>query len=149
MWRPGWALGAVVLLLVAAGCGRSEGEEFREDSLRPVEQQLERERARVAATLRVVRPGNARDARALGEDVAAVARTVRRIAGLVPPSDAREQFDAYVRALRSLVAELRRFAGALRRGDPDVLATASQRIQDATGRVQQRREQLEGALLAE
>jgi hypothetical protein len=142
------ALGAALLLLLPAGCGRSEGEEFREDSLRPVEQRLDRERARVAATLRVVRPGNRRDARALGEDIDVVARSVRRVAGLVPPREAAESFDAFADALRALVAELRRLQAALRRGDSAVLATASQRVQDATGRVQQRREQLEAALLA-
>lgn len=147
MRRPSWALGAVLLLLLPAGCGRGDGEEFREDSLRPLEQRLDRERARVAATLRVVRPGNARDARALGEDVDAVGRTVRRVAGLVPPRDAAEPFDAYVDALRDLVSELRRFAAAVRRGDAAVLGTAAQRVQDATGRLQQRREQLEDALL--
>ena len=149
MRRPSWALGAVLLLLLPAGCGRGEGEEFREDSLRPLEQRLDRERARVAATLRVVRPGNDRDAGALGEDIAAVAATVRLVAGLVPPSDAREEFDAYVRALRELVAELRRFPAALRDGNADALSAAAQRIRDATGVVQQRREALERALLAE
>ena len=144
---PGWALGAVALLLLL-GCGRSEGEEFREDSLRPLQQQLDRQRARVAATLRVVRSGNPRDARALGEDVDALAATVRKIEGLVPPSDARGEFDGYVRALRGLVVELRRFPPLLRRGDDDGLLLASQQIQDATSAVQGRAERLERRLLA-
>jgi hypothetical protein len=139
----------VLLLLLPAGCGSNEGEDFREDSLRPLEQQLRRERDRIAATLRVVRPGNARDARAVGEDVDALAGTVRQLAGLVPPSDEREPFDAYVRALRSLVAELRRVPAALREGDADRLGAASQRIRDATGVVQQRGEELERDLVAE
>ncbi|HEV2812270.1 MAG TPA: hypothetical protein VGW10_03365 [Solirubrobacteraceae bacterium] len=147
MRRAAWALGAVALLLALAGCGRSDGEEFREDSLRPLQRRLDGERARVAATLRVVRPGNPRDARALREDVDAVAATVDRIAGLVPPPDARDQFDGYVRGLRGLVGELRAFPVSLRRGDPALLDAASRRIQDATGVVQQRGEQLERRLL--
>ena len=147
MRRAGWALGAVLVLLALAGCGRSDGEKFREDSLRPLQQQLDRQRARVAATLRVVRRGNARDARALREDVDALAATVRRIAGLVPPPDARGEFDGYVRALRGLVGELRAFPASLRRGDPQLLEAVSRRIQDATGVVQQRAEQLERRLL--
>ena len=108
---------AAIAVLALAGCGRSDGEEFREDSLQPLEQRLARERARIAATLRVVRPGNARDAAALREDVDAVGRTVTQVAGLVPPASARDPFDRYVRALRGLVIELRRFAGRLRSDD--------------------------------
>ncbi|HEX8084728.1 MAG TPA: hypothetical protein VF529_10600 [Solirubrobacteraceae bacterium] len=146
--RPAcWAAGLAVLLLLA-GCGRSDGEKFREDSLRPLQQRLDRERARVAATLRVVRPGNARDARALREDVAALRATVGRVAGLVPPGDAREDFDAYVRALRGLVGELRAFDGPLRRGDAALLDAVARRVQDATGLVQERAEDLERRLLA-
>lgn len=140
---------ACVAVLALSGCGRSEGEAFREDSLRPLEQRIARDRARVAATLRVVRPGNARDAAALREDVDAVARTVTQVAGLVPPAPAREAFDRYVRALRGLVIELRRFAARLRRDDRLALRTIAQRTQDAAARVQQGDEDLERALLAE
>jgi hypothetical protein len=142
------ALVAVVVLSLA-GCGRSAGEEFREDSLRPLEERIARERARVAATLRVVRPGNARDAAALREDVEAVDRSVRRVAGLVPPAPAREPFERYVRALRGLVTELRRFAARLRSDDRAALRTIVQRTQDAAARVQEGDEALERALLAE
>ena len=148
MRRAGWTLGAVVVLLAAGGCGRSDGEKFREDSLRPLQQRLDRQRARVAATLRVVRAGNPRDARALREDVDALGAGVRQIGALVPPPDAREAFDAYARALRGLVADLRRFPPALRRGDRALLDDVSRRIQEATGAVQQRAEQLEQKLLA-
>ena len=140
---------AAVTVLTLTGCGRSEGEEFREDSLRPLEQRIARERARVAATLRVVRPGNARDAAALREDVDAVGRTVTRVAGLVPPASAREPFDRYVRALRGLVVELRRFASRMQSTDRAALRTVAQRTQDAAARVQQGDEALERALLAE
>ena len=142
-----WVAGALLLALLLAGCGRSEGEEFREDSLRPLQQRLERERARVAATLRVVRQRRASDARALSEDVQALAATVRRIDGLVPPRDAREAFDEYVRALRGLVAQLRRLAPPLRRGDGGALSTVARRVEDATGVVQQRASGLERALV--
>lgn len=147
MPRAGWALAIVLLLLAAAGCGRSEGEEFREDSLRPLQQRLDVARGRLAATLRVVRPGNARDARALREDVDAVGASARRIAGLVPPSGARAEFAAYVRALRRLVAAVRAFPASVRRGDDGRLAAVSGRVQDAAGEVQQRDEQLERRLL--
>ena len=143
----GWALGAILLLLLP-GCGRSEGEEFREDSLRPLQERLDRQRARVAATLRVVRPRNARDARALDEDVDALAEAYRRLAGLVPPAEVNEEFDAYTNALRDLIGALRRFPVLLRRGDEAGLAAAATRIQDATGAVQVRAEALERELLA-
>ena len=147
MRRASCALGAALFVLLAAGCGRSDGEEFREDSLRPLQERLERERARVAATLRVVRRRSARDARALGDDIDAMAATVRRVGGLVPPGDAREPFDEYVRALRDLIAQLRRLPPPLRRGDADVLGTVARRVQDATGLVEQRAERLERALV--
>jgi hypothetical protein len=145
--RARWALGAVVLLLLPAGCGRSAGEEFREDRLRPLEQRLDRQRARIAATLRVVRRRSARDARALREDVDALAALVREIAALAPPDEARGEFDGYVVALRALVGELRAFGPALRRGEEPLLDAASLRIQEATGGVQQRKEHLERRLL--
>ena len=136
------------MLLVCAGCGRSEGEAFREDTLRPLQQRLDRQRARVAATLRVVRPGNGRDARAVREDVHALAAGVRDVSELAPPKDARGEFDAYVRALRDLVGALRAYPPALRRGEgATVLTAVSGRVRDATGRVQQRQEELERRLL--
>ncbi|HEX2084067.1 MAG TPA: hypothetical protein VHF89_00150 [Solirubrobacteraceae bacterium] len=147
MRRAGWALGAVLVLLLAPGCGRSAGEEFREDELRPLEQRLDVQRARIAATLRVVRSRNARDARALREDVDALAGTVREVEGLEPPSEASAEFGAYVRALRELVAALRVFPAALRRGERASVDAVSRRVQDATGQVQQRSEQLERRLL--
>jgi hypothetical protein len=136
----------VLLGLLVAGCGRSDGEAFREDSLRPLQERLARERARVAATLRVVRRRSVRDARALGEDVSALAATVGRIGGLVPPGAARAAFDGYVRALRSLVAQLRAVPPALRRGDGAVIELVSARIQEASGVVQERADRLERAL---
>ena len=136
----------LLLALIGTGCGRGDGEAFREDSLRPLQERLARERARVAATLRVVRRGNARDARALGEDVEALAATVRRIGGLVPPGEARDEFGAYVDALGDLIGELRELERPLRQGDGAVLTSVSAQIQDASGAVQERTDALEQAL---
>jgi hypothetical protein len=131
-----------------AGCGgRSQGEAFREDSLKPAQQRAELKRARVAATLRVVRPGSRRDAGALGEDIDAYAAGVRQIAGLVPPADARPRFDGYVKALRGLVAELRRLNMALRRDDRGAIQALAQRVQDDVGAVQRGDDALQTALL--
>jgi hypothetical protein len=132
---------------VLAGCGgRSPEEVFREDSLRPAQRQAELKRARVAATLRVVRPGSKRDASALREDIDAYAASVRRIGGLVPPSSARAGLDGYVRAQRRLVAELRRLTAALRSDDRPAVETLSQRVQDDVGAVQRADDALQSVL---
>jgi hypothetical protein len=138
--------GAIAVALVATGCGHSAGEEFREDSLRPLQQQLERERARIAATLRVVRPRSRRGSRALGEDVKAMSRTARKIAALIPPREASEEFDAYARSLRDLVNQLIGFPLAVAEGEAVDLETVSRRVQDATGVVEQREHELEEKL---
>ena len=136
----------VFVVVLASGCGRSEGEEFREDSLRPLQQQLERERARVAATLRVVRPGSERGARAVRADVGAMSRTAEKIDALGPPTEVEEDFDAYTEALQDLVKKLLLFPSAVRSGSAAGLGTVSRRVQDATGLVEQRGHSLEEAL---
>jgi hypothetical protein len=141
-----WVVPALVALL-ALGCGRSEGEEFREDSLRPAQQRLERSQQRVVATLRVVRPRRERDARALGQDVDRLRNEAARVAGLVPPDDARPTFDRYVRALRRVTTELHSFRTALRRGDEAEMTALSQRIAEAVGTAQREREDLDRVLV--
>jgi len=144
------AVALAALMMVIAGCGgRSEGEAFREDSLRPLEQRLDVRRARVAATLRVVRAGSRRDAAALREDIGALEGGVRRIAALVPPSSAQQPFARYVGALRELVAELRRFSAALRADQPAAMRDIATRLRDATGAVQSEHDALEQALVGD
>jgi hypothetical protein len=134
-------------VLALAGCGgRSPEQVFREDSLRPLQQRAELQRARVAATLRVVRFGSRRDARALGEDIDAYAGTVRKIAGLLPPEAAQAPFRRYVSAMRELVRELRRMKAAMGGRDVAVVRTRSQRVQDDVGAVQRGDDELQSAL---
>lgn len=140
-------MASLAAVAVLAGCGgRSPEQAFREDSLRPAQQQAELKRARVAATLRVVRPGSRRDAGALTEDVDAYAASVRRIAGLVPPASAKAGLAGYVRAQRRLVAELRRLTAALRRDDRAAVQTLARRVQDDVGAVQRADDALENVL---
>src|SRR3954471_4011708 len=142
------AAAAPVAVLALAGCGgRSPEQVFREDSLRPLQQKSELQRARVAATLRVVRFGSRRDARALGEDIDAYAGTVRKIAGLLPPAQAQPAFRRYVAALRELVGELRRLKKAMGGHDVAAVRTRSQRVRDDVGAVQRGDDELESALL--
>ena len=138
----------VVLIVVGTGCGgRSEGQAFRDDHLRPLEQRMELRRARVAATLRVVRSGNKRDAAALREDIDGLARSVAGIAALAPPASAREPFARYVLALRGLVTELRRFTTALRADDGAKVRDLAARVQTDAGAVQTGHDDLERALV--
>ncbi len=142
------AAAMVALIVVGTGCGgRSEGQAFRDDHLRPLERRLELRRARVAATLRVVRSGNRRDAAALREDIDALARSVDGIGALAPPSSAKRPFVRYVRALRSLVTELRRFTTALRGADGPAVRDLATRVQDVAGAVQTGHDDLERALV--
>jgi hypothetical protein len=148
--RAGFAVATTATLIAVAGCGgRSEGEIFREDSLAPAEERVERARAEVAATLRVVRPGRRRDARALDDDVDALAASVRRLDGLLPPTFARARFDDYAGALRELVVESRRFADAIGRGESAALPALAQALRDRAGRVQRGHDALEQTLLEE
>lgn len=138
-----------MLAVLAAGCGRSEGETFRADALEPAERRLEARQARVVATLRVVRPRRAPEAAALRRDVARLRGETERIARLRPPDDARPVFERYVRALRRVTVQLRTFEAALRRGDAEELSALTHVVAAAVGSAQRERETLERVLLSD
>lgn len=140
---------AAVLAVLAAGCGRSEGETFRADKLKPAERRLEASQARVVATLRVVRPRRAAEAAALRRDVTRLEGETERVALLRPPGGARPVFERYVRALRRVTAQLRTFEAALRRGDAEELSALTQSVAAAVGSAQREREELERVLLSD
>jgi hypothetical protein len=139
---------AVALAVLAAGCGRSEGEAFRADRLKPAEKRLEASQARVVATLRAVRPRRAAEAAALRRDVARLERETERVARLRPPAGARAVFERYVRARRRVTEQLRAFEAALRRGDAGELSALTQSFASAVGSAQREHETLERVLLS-
>ena len=141
------ALAAILLVAAAPACGSSEAEEFREKDLEPAQERLERSRARVAATLRAARPGNRRDARAVGRDATNLRADVSALRSLDPPGDVRDEFEGYVRALDDLVLEMLRLSRSIVRGSPDELASVAAQVQEAAGAVQRGDRALEAALL--
>jgi hypothetical protein len=125
---------AVLLALAVVGCGKSAVEEFADD-LRPFEQELTAQKARVATTLGDVRLGNRADARTVRRQVAGVARIQAEMSKLEHPDEVEKQFEAYVKATREQVAALQRVAAGLESGDRAKLRRASARAQLSEGAV--------------
>jgi hypothetical protein len=124
----------VVLALVVAGCGKSAVEEFADD-LRPFEEELTQQKARVGSTLGDVRLGNRADARAVRRQVAGVARIQSEMSKLEHPGEVDEQFETFVKATREQVGALQRVVTALQSGDRARLRQASERAQISEGAV--------------
>jgi hypothetical protein len=125
-----------VVVVAVAGCGKSAEHTFRDDTLHPLQQRAETRKSQVSATLKTVRLGSRRDARALRSEIDSLGGVVRQIAALTPPSSAVPAFRRYTRAYRQLVARLRSFAAVLGRGDHAGLDRAGTRAQEAAGTVQ-------------
>lgn len=118
-WRPerragAWlpALAALACAGLLAGCGGNEKRDFRVEQLNPLVKRMGEERATLAAVLRASRPGRARDARALRDQLGRLRAVMRRIAALEPPEGTEERFRRYTRANTAFLAALERFVDA-------------------------------------
>lgn len=115
--RVGLAALVLVALAAAVGACGNEKRDFRVQELNPLVKRAGEERAALAAVLRASRPGRARDARALREQLGRVTGVLRRIADLKPPDGVGGRFDRYTRANSAFAASLRGFVDAFAAGD--------------------------------
>jgi hypothetical protein len=137
-------LAAVSLAL--AGCGQSAVQQFR-GSLNPIKQRVQTERSQIAGTLQAVGVNDRRGARLLGQEIAALARTVAQMGKISAPSAAAQSaFASYHAANSRLVASLYRVAGLVAHGTVHQLRIASLAATGAAGAVQRASDALEAAL---
>jgi hypothetical protein len=143
--RSSRLIAGVALLLAglsAAGCGPSEEATFRKDKLRPAQQRIERDKSQIAAQLRVVRLGRARDAKIVGQQVEALAASVAAMEALKAPGSVKSQVAHFGVAHNHLVASLRRFAAALGHRSKSRLNSEAAKAQSAAGEVARARNAL-------
>jgi cytochrome c556 len=138
-------LSVVALAGLASGCGK-EKRDFRVEKLNPLVKRAGEERATLAAVLRGSRPGRARDAGALREQLARVVGVLRRIAGLNPPDGVDGTFRRYTRANTAFAAALRRFVDAFAAGDDSGQRDAAERTRTTLATAQRAQVQLQHAL---
>lgn len=143
--RVAWRAAVVLLLIALAGCGKSEVEEFA-DRLRPVDQELSEQKARVATTLRTVRLRDRAGARSLRRQIGAIARIGEAMADLDPPGEVESVFDRYLRATEAQVKALERVAAALANGDRARLGRESVRATLSEGAVRRASDDLRDRL---
>jgi hypothetical protein len=147
--RPLGAFAAGAAAIAAAaligGCG-NEKSDFRVNELNPLVKRVGEERATLAAVLRASRPGRARDARALREQLGRLGGVLRRIAALKPPDDARARFVSYTRANTEVLASLRRFVEAYAAGSNPRQQAEAQQTQAALAKASRAQTDLQHAL---
>jgi hypothetical protein len=138
-------LALVAMVGLVTGCGK-EKRDFRVEKLNPLVKQAGEERATLAAVLRDSRPGRARDAGALREQLTRVVGVLRRIAGLNPPDGVDRKFRRYTRANAAFAAALRRFVDAFAAGDDSGQRDAEERTRTTLAAAQRAQVQLQHAL---
>lgn len=148
MRRRGLALGLAILVLTATGCGTSEEARFRTESLRPVVERIEKDKAQLSAQLQVARLGSGPDSRVIGELVSRLSGSVDLLAGLPAPESLTGEFSAYVKAHRRLVRELRQFAELLGGDSEKALNRQATAAQSAAGEIARARNALDAKLVA-
>ena len=136
-------LGAVAL---AAGCGGDPVASFREHSLRPLEQRVDAQRARLAALLRGSRLGSSASARAVRLAAAPLAQAGAALAGLSAPASVSKANRAYAGSVAELARAVRRFAAALGSHSTASLRRAAADVRAAVGALQQARITLDEAV---
>jgi hypothetical protein len=136
----------VVAVAAGAGCGTSEEEEFRTERLAPLEARIDRHRAQITAVLQDTQAKDARDAALLEERIADLEREVSDAATVEAPGSVSDGYARHVRALRTLVRDLRGLASALERGGGATLEQAGQRAAGAADAVVRTRQTLESEL---
>lgn len=141
-----WTLALTLLVAATAGCGQTEQESYRAERLRPLEQRVEQDRARLAAVLRAARSGSRSDARAIRRGVEALRSTAGELSGLEPPASARRQHRSYTGAVEELTVALRRFAAELERGDSAGQRAAARNATAAVDRLVRAEQALDASL---
>jgi hypothetical protein len=112
------------VLLVAIGCGDELGD-FREHELRPLEREAQQDRAALAATLQAVEIRDRAGARQLESRLKSLEQTHAELANLEPPGEYQATYNRFLSANEVFVAQMRKFAAALREGDRTAMRAAS------------------------
>jgi hypothetical protein len=99
----------------------------------------------LAALLRVARPRNDNDARALRGGLADLRAAMHQVAALNPPDSVDLRFRRYVRANAALLASLSRFVDAFANDGQKAQAAAGE-VQTALGRASRAQTDLQRAL---
>lgn len=128
------------------GCGESAAQQFR-DSLRPIQQRVQSERSRIAATLQAARLNDREAARQLDQEVTTLSIALSQFAQVTAPGpDAGRAYASYIVANRSLVSSLYRLAKVVAHGSAQQLQAASVAATGAAGAVQRSSDALDAAL---
>ena len=127
------AIACLATAVLAAGCGDDPLASFRERQLQPLEARVDQQRAKLAALLRVVRPGSHADAEAVRQATGPLAASARQAAVLDPPSQAARAKRTYAAALAALTRELDRFSHVLESDGTTALDRAATRVRNAVG----------------
>ena len=122
----------VAAAIIAAGC-TDEVAEFRNEELRPLEDRANQQKARLAATLRIVDAGDRRDARRVASELRPLRETFGELARLDPPEEVADDYERFVEANAELLRRMRQFTTALRRGDRREMLIASEKAKEAIG----------------
>jgi hypothetical protein len=138
------ALALALIALFVSGCGNAR-RDFRVDDLNPRTERVDEERAELAALLRVARPRNDNDARALRGGLADLRAAMHQVAALNPPDSVDLRFRRYVRANAALLASLSRFVDAFANDGQKAQAAAGE-VQTALGRASRAQTDLQRAL---
>ena len=141
------AAASTALALAATGCGPSAEVRFRDRQLGPVQRRIEQDKAQISGQLQVARLGHGRDARAVGQLVGVLGRSVEQLAALKAPGSVAPAFRRYVAANRRLVVSLQRFAVRLGGHSRTTLDRQAAAAQAAAGEIARARDTLY-ALLA-